>query len=99
MTGEEAKRRLEKQYKRQNDHIKTNYDRVAILLPKGAKDAIKATGESLNAYFNGLYAEDMKRRAAGTNQHPGAAPDLLEMYPGSFAGTSADVDPDDLPFK
>ena len=66
MTGEEAKQKWSRQYRRQNDHIKANYDRVNILLPKGAKDAIKATGESLNAYFNRLYAEDMERRGMAT---------------------------------
>lgn len=34
MTGKEAKERLEKQYKRQNEHIKENYDRISITLPK-----------------------------------------------------------------
>ena len=31
----------EKQYKRQNDFVKNNYDRVAVLLPHGVKDRIK----------------------------------------------------------
>lgn len=61
MTGKEAKKRLEKQYKRQNEHIKENYDRVSITLPKGTKDRIKSTGESINAYISRLVLEDLKR--------------------------------------
>lgn len=75
MTGQEAKKRLQKQYKRQNEHIKDNYDRVTILLPKGAKEAINATGESLNAYFNRLYTEDMNRRTAAHDPEQIARPD------------------------
>ena len=51
MTGKEAIERLEKQYKRQNEHIKENYDRVSITLPKGTKERIKATGESINGFI------------------------------------------------
>ena len=51
MTGKEAKERLEKQYKRQNEHIKENYDRVSITLPKGTKERIKKKGETVNGYY------------------------------------------------
>ena len=51
MTGKEAIERLEKQYKRQNEHIKENYDRVSVTLPKGTKERIKATGESINGFI------------------------------------------------
>ena len=61
MIGKEARKRLEKQYKRQNEHIKENYDRVSITLPKGTKDRIKSTGESINAYISRLVLEDLKR--------------------------------------
>ena len=81
MTGEEAKQKWSRQYRRQNDHIKANYDRVNVLLPKGAKDAIKATGESINAYFNRLYAEDMQRR--------GTAPYKAHTAPDSLTGINA----------
>ena len=33
MTGKEAKERLERQYKRQNEYIKNNFDRVSVTLP------------------------------------------------------------------
>ena len=54
MTGKEAKERLEKQYKRQNEHIKENYDRISITLPKGTKERIKSKGESINGYITRL---------------------------------------------
>lgn len=60
MTGKEAKERLKKQYKRQNEHIKENYDRISITLPKGTKDRIKAlTGKSCNAYVSELVVKDL----------------------------------------
>lgn len=60
MQGKEAKKRLENQYKRQNEHIKNNYDRISITLPKGTKELIQAKGESLNGYINRLVSEDLK---------------------------------------
>lgn len=60
MQGKEAKKRLENQYKRQNQHIKNNYDRISITLPKGTKERIQAKGESLNGYINRLVAEDLE---------------------------------------
>lgn len=62
MSGKEAKKRLEKQYKRQNEHIKSNYDRVSITLPKGTKDRIKEQWESVNGYITALVLEDLDRR-------------------------------------
>ena len=61
MTGREAKEILKKQYKRQNEHIKENYDRISITLPKGTKDIIKAKGETVNAYINRLVSEDLNK--------------------------------------
>ena len=41
------------------------YDRIAVVVPKGKKDAIKARaesqGESVNAYIWRLIQEDMKK--------------------------------------
>lgn len=60
MQGKDAKKRLESQYRRQNEHIRANYDRVSITLPKGTKERIQATGESINGYINRLVAEDLE---------------------------------------
>ena len=59
MTAKEAQKRVIKQYKRQNEHIKDNYDRVSITLPKGTKERIRAKGESLNGYINRLIMQDL----------------------------------------
>lgn len=61
MTGKEAKERLEKQYKRQNEHIKENYDRISITLPKGTKERIKSKGESINGYITRLVLGDLDK--------------------------------------
>ena len=63
MTGEEALKTLERRYKKQNDHIRRNYDRVSVTLPKGSKQIIvDQIGESVNGYINSLVLEDFKRR-------------------------------------
>ena len=61
MTGKEAKERLEKQYKRQNEHIKENYDRISITLPKGTKERIKSKGESINGYITSIVLADLDK--------------------------------------
>ena len=61
MTGKEAKERLEKQYRRQNEHIKENYDRISITLPKGTKERIKSKGESINGYITRLVLGDLDK--------------------------------------
>lgn len=61
MTRKEAKERLEKQYKRQNEHIKENYDRISITLPKGTKERIKSKGESINGYITRLVLDDLDK--------------------------------------
>ena len=38
------------------------YDHITIMVPKGTKDAIKATGSTINGYINKLIADDMERR-------------------------------------
>ena len=70
MTGKEAIERLEKQYKRQNEHIKENYDRVSITLPKGTKERIKATGESINGFIIRSVLADLDR-LEGKAERPG----------------------------
>lgn len=46
MPVSEAKKKASKKYQ------KKNYDRVNILLPKGTKEEIKNTGESVNGFVN-----------------------------------------------
>ena len=61
MTGKEARERLEKQYRRQNEHIKENYDRISITLPKGTKERIKSKGESINGYITRIVLADLDK--------------------------------------
>ena len=67
MNGKEAKQRLEKQYKRQNEHIKETYDRVSVTLPKGTKERIKAKGESINGYITRLVIADLDEPESESN--------------------------------
>lgn len=60
MKAADAKKTLEKQYKRQNEYIRSNYDRVSVTLPKGTKDQITATGESLNGFINQAIADRLE---------------------------------------
>lgn len=57
----QAKKTLEKQYKRQNDYIKQKYDRVSVTLPKGTKKRIAAAGETLNGFINRVILEELER--------------------------------------
>lgn len=56
MDARQAKKTLQKQYARQNDYIKNNFDRISVTLPKGTKERITATGESVNGFINRLVA-------------------------------------------
>jgi hypothetical protein len=61
MTGKEAKIRVAQQYKRQNEHIKNNYDRISITLPKGTKERILRKEDSINGYVNRLIMQDLEK--------------------------------------
>ena len=74
MTGKEAIERLEKQYKRQNEHIKENYDRVSVTLPKGTKERIKATGESINGFIIRSVIAELERLEGKAEQTGTAEP-------------------------
>ena len=53
------------QQKAVNKYMKSNYDRVNLVMPKGKKDIIQAhaaqQGESVNAYINHAIDEAMQR--------------------------------------
>ena len=52
---------LTNRYKKQNDRIKEEYDRISVTLPKGTKDRIKAQGLTVNGYINKLVLEDLEK--------------------------------------
>lgn len=56
----EALKKQENQYKRQNAYIKNAFDRVSVALPKGTKDRITATGESINSFINAAVASRLE---------------------------------------
>ena len=62
MTRKELQDHLQKRYKDQNEKIKENYDRLSATLPKGTKERIQATGESVNGYITRLVLEDLERK-------------------------------------
>lgn len=63
MKAAEAKKTLQKQYKRQNDFIKNNYDRIALTTPAGIKERIKAAApdESINGFINRLILAELEK--------------------------------------
>ena len=52
---------LSNQYKRQNKYIAEAFDRVSVALPKGTKEEIKATGESLNNFIKQAVADRLEK--------------------------------------
>lgn len=58
------------QQKAVNKYMKSNYDRVNLVMPKGKKDIIQAhaaqQGESVNAYINRVIDEAMQRDDSAT---------------------------------
>ena len=58
------------QQKAVNKYMKSNYDRVNLVMPKGKKDVIQAhaaqQGESVNAYINRAIDEAMQRDVSAT---------------------------------
>lgn len=61
-TKREIQEYLKDRYKKQNDKIKEDYDRVSVTLPKGTKDIIKAKGETINGYINRLIMQDLNSK-------------------------------------
>ena len=58
------------QQKAVNKYMKSNYDRVNLVMPKGKKDIIQAhaaqQGETVNAYINRAIDEAMQRDDSAT---------------------------------
>ena len=54
--------KLKVRYKKQNDKIKNNYDRISVTLPKGKKEEItRKTGKSINSFINELVENELKK--------------------------------------
>lgn len=64
--------RLNARYKRQNEAIKENYDRVSALLPKGTNKRIEALGIKKNALVKRLVLTELDRLEAEQKETPKA---------------------------
>lgn len=53
--------KAKKQYKRQNEYIRNNFDRVSVALPKGLKERINATGETVSGFIIKAIQEKLDR--------------------------------------
>ena len=57
-----ALERQKKQYQRQNNYIKESFDRVSVTLPKGTRERIKATGQSVNSFINNVVKKELDKK-------------------------------------
>ena len=55
-----ALERQKKQYQRQNNYIKENFERVSVTLPKGTREKIKKTGQTVNGFINNVVKEALE---------------------------------------
>jgi len=61
--AQDAKKTLERRYKKMNEHIRENYDRISVTIPKGCKQKITDdVGMSINGYINELIKKDFAER-------------------------------------
>lgn len=68
----EAKRKLEEQYKRQNEYNRKNYERVSLMFPAGEREKVREAasleGKSLNSYILEAIYEKMNK-LSNTKNH------------------------------
>lgn len=76
---------LKARYKAQNDYNKENYERIAVMAPKGTKERIKAIGEkSINGFIISSVLRALDARENGADgpqdqdEKPAHAPDRLQ---------------------
>lgn len=67
---------LNKRYKRQNERISENYDRVSATLPKGTAERIKALGLSVNGLINRLVLAELDRLETENKEQTDSAREL-----------------------
>ena len=60
MDKKTMKKRLQDQYKRQNEFNKENYDRINVMLPKGTRDRIAATGETFTGFITRVVLQELE---------------------------------------
>lgn len=52
--------RISEMFKRQNQYVKDNYDRVALTLPKGTKERIKNHSSNVNGFIREAVIEKLE---------------------------------------
>lgn len=57
MTVSKAAQKATEKYK------KANYDRINVLLPKGTKEKIQQTGDTVNGFINKAVAERLEKQS------------------------------------
>lgn len=63
MDGQKAIETLKKQYKRQNDYVKNNYERISVVFDKGTKERIRAAcpDGSLNDFIKRAVNKELEQ--------------------------------------
>lgn len=70
MDAKKIKEQKKKQFNRQNDFIKSAYDRINLTIPKGLKEEIKtaAGSSSVNAWITSLIMAELKNHKITIDQ-------------------------------
>ena len=50
------------QQKATEEYSKRNYDRILVKFPKGTKERIQSTGETVNGFINRAVEKELKER-------------------------------------
>lgn len=58
---EKAIAQAEKRSRYANQYARETYDRINVLLPKGTKDRIQKSGETMNSFVNRLVEAELER--------------------------------------
>lgn len=56
---QEREAKAKARIKRQNEAAKERFEKITIQVPKGTKEKIQATGESLNGFINRIIQENI----------------------------------------
>lgn len=82
--GQDKLNKLSARYKRQNEKIQKNFDRISAVLPKGSTDRIKSLGISQNQFINNAVFAELDRLESGkkpSKKYKKQAPDKVNGKP------------------
>lgn len=86
-SAEELAKSARKRQRKQNDYINRRYDRVSVVLPRGFKQLITASGESINAFITSAVTTELERRGLLTVAPPAPPAPTFEDVPADVAET------------